>query len=66
MIQNSAALWWIFSLNKSVPFNRKKGFYTNRMPKKQEVEAFLYEAAQNFEVFINDCQRKDVSESWTN
>ncbi len=40
-------------MNKSVLANRKKGFYTNRVPKKQEVVAFLYEAAQNFEVFSN-------------
>jgi hypothetical protein len=31
--------------------SRKKGFCTNRDPNKQEVGFFLYEAAQNFEVF---------------
>jgi hypothetical protein len=35
--QTSATLWRIFSLNKSAPANRKKGFYTNRNPNKQEV-----------------------------
>jgi hypothetical protein len=35
--QNSATLWWIFSSNKSVSANRKKGFYINHVPKKQEV-----------------------------
>ncbi len=35
--QNSAALWRIFSTNKSAPAIRKKGFYTNRDPNKQEV-----------------------------
>jgi hypothetical protein len=35
--QNNAALWQIFSSNKSVPANRKKGFYRNSVPKKQEV-----------------------------
>jgi hypothetical protein len=37
----------------SAPANRKKGFYTNRVPKKQELEAFIYIAAQNFELFSN-------------
>jgi hypothetical protein len=35
--QNSATLWRIFSSKKSAPANRKKGFYTNRNPNKQEV-----------------------------
>ncbi len=35
--QNSAALWRIFSSNKSAPANRKEGFYTNCVPKRQEV-----------------------------
>ncbi len=35
--QNRAALWRIFSSNKSVPAKRKKGFYANRDPNKQEV-----------------------------
>jgi hypothetical protein len=34
---DSAALWRIFSSNKSAPANRKTGFYTNRVPKKQKV-----------------------------
>ncbi len=47
-----AALWRIFSSNKSAPAYRKKGFYINRDPNKQEVGyIFMYEAAQNFEVF---------------
>jgi hypothetical protein len=29
--------WRIFSSNKSVPANRKKRFYANRDPNKQEV-----------------------------
>jgi hypothetical protein len=29
-----AVLWRIFSSNKSEPANRKKGFYTTRLPKK--------------------------------
>jgi hypothetical protein len=33
-----------FSSNKSAPANRKKGIYTNHVPKKLEVGAFLYEA----------------------
>jgi hypothetical protein len=51
--QNSAILWRIFSSNKSAPANRRKGFYTNRDPNKQEVGGFLYLAAQNFEIFSN-------------
>jgi hypothetical protein len=35
--QNRAALWRIFSLNDSVPANRKTGFYGDRDPNKQEV-----------------------------
>ncbi len=35
--QNSATFWRIFSSNKHVPANRKKGFYTNHNPNKQEV-----------------------------
>jgi hypothetical protein len=37
-----------------VQANRKKGFYTNLDPNKQEVGfIFMYEAAQNFEVLSN-------------
>jgi hypothetical protein len=35
--QNRAALWRIFSSNKSAPANRKTGFYANREPNKQEI-----------------------------
>ncbi len=35
--QNRAALWWIFSSDKSVPANRKTGFYANQDQNKQEV-----------------------------
>jgi hypothetical protein len=35
--QNSATLWRIFSSKKRAPVKRKKGFYTNRNPNKQEV-----------------------------
>ncbi len=38
------------SPNKSAQASTKKGFYTNRNPNKH---SFLYEAAQNFEVFSN-------------
>jgi hypothetical protein len=34
---NRAALWQIFSSNKSVPANRKTWFYANCDPNKQEV-----------------------------
>jgi hypothetical protein len=36
-MQNRAALWRIFSSNKSVPANWKTGFYANSDPNKQEV-----------------------------
>jgi hypothetical protein len=39
--QNIAALWQIFSSNKIVQANRKKGFYTSRVPKKQKVGGFF-------------------------
>ncbi len=32
-----AALWRIFSSNKSVPANRKKGFFGSRLPKNEEI-----------------------------
>ncbi len=35
--QNRAALWRIFSSNKSAHANRKTGFYANREPNKQEI-----------------------------
>ncbi len=40
--QNRAALWRVFSSNKSVPANRKTGFYANCEPNKQEV-GFIFE-----------------------
>ncbi len=40
-----------FSSNKSVPANRKKGFYTSRLPKNEETEGILYLAAQNYKLF---------------
>jgi hypothetical protein len=39
--QNNAALWRIFSSNKSVPANRKKGFYTSRLPKNEDIGGIL-------------------------
>jgi hypothetical protein len=39
------------SANKSAPANRKKGFYANRDLNKKEVGFFLFEAAQQFDVF---------------
>jgi hypothetical protein len=40
--QYRAALWRIFSSNRSAPANRKTGFYANRDPNKQEV-VFIFE-----------------------
>ncbi len=39
--------------NRSAPANRKKGFYTKPCAEKAgaRLEAFFYEAAQNFKVF---------------
>jgi hypothetical protein len=51
----------IFSSNESAPANRKKGFYTSLLPKNEEIgKAFLYLAAQNFELFskIQDQNKK--------
>jgi hypothetical protein len=31
----------IFSSNKSVPANRKKGFYTSRLPKNEKIEGIF-------------------------
>jgi hypothetical protein len=36
--QNRAALWRIFSSNKSAPVNKKTGFYANRDLNKRKVE----------------------------
>ncbi len=33
-----AAFWRIFSSNKSVPANRKKGFFGSRLPKNEEIK----------------------------
>jgi hypothetical protein len=41
--QNTAAPWLIFSSKKSAPANRKKGFYTNPVSKKQGIRGILYE-----------------------
>jgi hypothetical protein len=51
--QNSTALWRIFSSNKSVPANSMQWFYTNRIRTSRKLDSFLYEGAQNFEVFTN-------------
>jgi hypothetical protein len=51
--QNRAALWRIFSSNNSAPANRKTGFYANHDPNKKKLDSFLFEAAENFEVFSN-------------
>ncbi len=40
--ENSAALRQIFSSNKSAQANRKKGFYTSRLPKNKEIRG-IYE-----------------------
>jgi hypothetical protein len=39
--QNSAALWRIFSSNKSAPANRKKGFYTSHLPKNDDISGTI-------------------------
>jgi hypothetical protein len=47
-----AALWRIFSTNKSAPANRKKGFYTNRDPNKQEVGfIFVWTSSELWRLF---------------
>jgi hypothetical protein len=43
----------VFSSKKSVPANRKTGFYANGDPNKQEVGHFCMKGPQNFEVFSN-------------
>ncbi len=47
--QNRAALWWIFSSNKSVP-GRQDSMQTV-IQTSRRLDSFLHEAAQNFEVF---------------
>jgi hypothetical protein len=51
--QNRAAFWQIFSSNKSVPANRKTGFYANRDPTSRRLDSFIHKEAQNFKVFLN-------------
>ncbi len=42
-----------FSSSKSSPSNRKKAFYTSRLPKNEESRGiYVYEAAKNFELFL--------------
>jgi hypothetical protein len=47
--QNRAALWRIFSSNKSLPAKRKTGLIRTS----RRLDSFLHEAVQNFEVFSN-------------
>jgi hypothetical protein len=45
--KNRAALWKIFSSNKSALANRKKGFYTSRLPKNEEiVSIFVFSGSE--------------------
>jgi hypothetical protein len=37
VVTGCAALWRIFSSDKSAPANIKKGFYTSRLPKNEEI-----------------------------
>jgi hypothetical protein len=39
--QNSSAIWQIFQSNKSASTSRKKGFFKNHVPKKQEIGSFF-------------------------
>jgi hypothetical protein len=49
-----------FPSNKSGPANRKKGFYTSRLPKN---EGILVLADQNFEIFSNiEDQNKKINQ----
>jgi hypothetical protein len=44
--------WWIYPSNKSAPANRKKGFYTNRNPNKQEVGfIFVWSGSELWSLF---------------
>jgi hypothetical protein len=36
VVTGCAALWRIFSSNKSVPANMKKGLYSSRLPKNEK------------------------------
>jgi hypothetical protein len=49
--QNRAALWRIFSSNKSEPANRKTGFHANCDPNKQEVELICIKRLRTFKSF---------------
>ncbi len=49
--QHPAIQTKIVSSDKSMPANRKTGFYANQDPNMQEVGFFLHEAAQNFQSF---------------
>jgi hypothetical protein len=41
-----------FSSNKSVPANRKKGFYISRLPKNGEIGGiFVFRGSENFKLF---------------
>jgi hypothetical protein len=45
--------WWIFSTNKRATANRKKGSKQTVIPTSRRLDSFLYEVAQNFELFSN-------------
>jgi hypothetical protein len=52
-VQNTgcAVLCGFFHQQKTVPANRKKGFYTSRLQKNEKTGGIFYLAAQNFKQF---------------
>ncbi len=54
MSPKRAAPCRIFSSNKSVPANRKKGFYTCRLPKNEEIGGiFVFSGSELYTLFKN-------------
>jgi hypothetical protein len=55
-----AALWRIFSSNKRVPENIKKGFHTSRHPKNQGIGRIFLFSSKNFDLLINIQDKKNI------
>ncbi len=62
--QNRAALWRIFSSNKSAPANRKTGFYANRDPNKQEVGFVFARTLKSFQIFKSEIKKLKTYRDW--
>jgi hypothetical protein len=54
--QNRAALWRIFSSNKSAPANRKTGFYETVIQTSRRLDSF-FRALKSFQIFNSEIKK---------